>query len=146
MTMTMKWWNTRKENQDELGNDWRKFFYEHTPHLNPERCCIHWPLINLVTLLNTHTSHRAVFTCAWLTLLPHLTVTSKEVVLRALKRVLPRLTPAVLVMDWVRSCVNYGETSTITFDGILSASFTSRGAVYWHSMCCSFLWKTAICT
>lgn len=73
--------------------------------------------------LHSLASHRAVFTRAWLALLPALGGThkegnagdegeSKKCTVRALnvmhRGVLPHLTRAVLVMDWVAGCVDYG--------------------------------------
>ena len=110
-----------EENQDE-ADDWRKFFDEPPP--NDASAGSSQPRARLHTLtihqsLHSLASHRAVFTRAWLTLLPRLIVqndtsTSKGLVLRALnvmhRGVLPHLTRAILVMDWVGSCVDYGKT------------------------------------
>ena len=131
----------REANQDE-ADDWRKFFDEPSPNeasagSSQSRARLH--TLTIHQSLHSLASHRAVFTRAWLTLLPRLTVqndtsTSKELVLRALnvmhRGVLPHLTRAILVMDWVGSCVDYGETSISTFDGIIPdiiVSFTSPG-------------------
>ena len=116
----------REENQDE-ADDWRKFFDEPSP--NDASAASSQPRARLHTLsihqsLHSLASRRAVFTRAWLTLLPRLTVqndtfTSKELGLRALnvmhRGVLPHLTRAILVMDWVGS-IDYGETGINTFD------------------------------
>jgi len=60
-------------------------------------------------------SHRAVFTRAWLTLLPHLSGRSdifKALATRALnimhRGILPHLTRPLLVMDWIGECVDLG--------------------------------------
>ena len=120
----------KEENQDE-ADDWRKFFDEPSP--NDARAGSSQPRARLHTLtihqsLHSLASHRAVFTRAWLTLLPRLTVqnntsTSKELVLRALnvmhRGVLPHLTRAILVMDWVGSCIDYGEMGINSFDGTI---------------------------
>ncbi|KAF8329231.1 CBF/Mak21 family-domain-containing protein [Amanita rubescens] len=107
-----------EENTNE-NDDWRKFF--DSPD-DAQSATSAQPRARLHTLtihqsLHSLESHRAVFTRAWLTLLPRLTVeddtsASKEQVLRALnvmhRGVLPHLTRAVLVMDWVGSCIDYG--------------------------------------
>jgi len=65
--------------------------------------------------LHSLASHRAVFTRLWLRLLPRLSGderTGGGLSLRALNvmhhGVMPHLTRAVLVMDWVGGCVDYG--------------------------------------
>lgn len=69
--------------------------------------------------LHSLASHRAVFTRAWLSLLPRLsaggsnaTEKSKALATRALnlmhRGVLPHLTRPVLVMDWIGTCVDMG--------------------------------------
>ncbi|KAF8621393.1 hypothetical protein AX15_007846 [Amanita polypyramis BW_CC] len=112
---------TLEERGGELGedDDWRKFFDEEDNTKGKESS---QPRARLHTLtihqsLHSLASHRAVFTRAWLTLLPRLAIkndaaASKALTLRALnvmhRGVLPHLTRAVLVMDWVGSCVDYG--------------------------------------
>jgi len=61
-------------------------------------------------------SHRAVFTRAWLTLLPRLSGRSesfKALATRALdimhRGILPHLTRPLLVMDWIGECVDLGQ-------------------------------------
>ncbi|KAF5350257.1 hypothetical protein D9758_007810 [Tetrapyrgos nigripes] len=107
------------ENQD-TDDDWRKFFDE------PEAKGTSKPKgpIGRVHTLTIHQSlhhlpsHRAVFTRAWLTLLPKLTVphdleATRSLAMRALnvmhRGVMPHLTRPVLVMDWIGACVDYGE-------------------------------------
>ena len=134
------------EDMEENANDdddWRKFFDSPDDVQNAASA---QPRARLHTLtihqsLHSLESHRAVFTRAWLTLLPRLTVedetsASKELVLRALnvmhRGVLPYLTRSVLVMDWVGSCIDYGETSVISHDRITADEFffyISGGAV-----------------
>ena len=71
--------------------------------------------------LHALAAHRAVFTKCWLTLLPLLARSSEEddedqmnlvLVTRALnvlhRGAMPHLTRAVLIMDWVAGCVDYG--------------------------------------
>ncbi|KAI5824350.1 CBF-domain-containing protein [Schizophyllum commune Tattone D] len=100
-------------------DDWRKFFDDEpeagmgkdkAPSARLHNLTIHQSLHSLP-------SHRAVFTRAWLTLLPRLTIKgdpdlSRALAVRALnvmhRGVLPHLTRAVLVMDWIAACVDYG--------------------------------------
>ncbi|KAJ6557232.1 CBF/Mak21 family-domain-containing protein [Mycena vulgaris] len=108
-----------KEGEDE--DDWRKFFDEDTstdankpktPAARLHKLTIHQSLHSLA-------SHRAVFTRAWLALLPKLSAgrdvaTSKTLSLRALnvmhRGVMPHLTRPVLIMDWVGGSVDHGGT------------------------------------
>ncbi|KAM6503710.1 CBF/Mak21 family domain containing protein [Amanita muscaria] len=104
-------------------DDWRKFFDEESSEANGNKTASQ-PRARLHTLtihqsLHSLPSHRAVFTRAWLTLLPQLNVqddaaASKAFALRALnvmhRGVMPHLTRAILVMDWVGSCIDYGST------------------------------------
>ncbi|KAG6899085.1 hypothetical protein C0993_001032 [Termitomyces sp. T159_Od127] len=107
------------EPQDEGDeDDWRKFFDEEQeakydkqqgPGARLHKLTIHQSLHALA-------SHRAVFTRAWLALLPRLSVTEdgKALTMRALnfmhRGVMPHLTRPVLVMDWVGASVDYGGT------------------------------------
>ena len=66
--------------------------------------------------LHSLASHRAVFTRLWLRLLPRLSDNEhggSALSLRVLNvlhhGVLPHLTRAVMVMDWVGGCVEYGK-------------------------------------
>ncbi|KAI4524777.1 CBF-domain-containing protein [Schizophyllum commune Loenen D] len=104
---------------EDDDDDWRKFFDDEpeagagkdkTPSARLHNLTIHQSLHSLP-------SHRAVFTRAWLTLLPRLTIKgdpdlSRALAVRALnvmhRGVLPHLTRAVLVMDWIAACVDYG--------------------------------------
>lgn len=116
-----------KSEGEEDDDDWRKFFDEPVlsssgtkpkPQARLHKLTVHQSLHTLV-------SHRAVFTRAWLALLPALGSSSREAVgieetgeetkkltVRALnvmhRGVMPHLTRAVLVMDWVGGCVDYG--------------------------------------
>lgn len=106
----------------DTTDDWRKFFDDepsgkdikseeknNTARLH--KLTIHQSLHSL-------SSHKAIFTRAWLALLPLLSSgraeTTKALASRALnvmhRGVMPHLTRAVLVMDWVASCVDYGGT------------------------------------
>ncbi len=125
-----------KENTNEDA-DWRKFF--DSPD-DAQSATSTQPRARLHTLtihqsLHSLESHRAVFTRAWLTLLPRLTVeddtsASKELVLRALnvmhRGVLPHLTRAVLVMDWVGSCIDYGGPGIISPARIITDEYFRR--------------------
>ncbi|KAG5636845.1 hypothetical protein H0H81_006638 [Sphagnurus paluster] len=105
--------------EEEDDEDWRKFFDEEPaadangkapgPSARLHKLTIHQSLHALP-------SHRAVFTRAWLALLPRLSVgqagDGKALAMRALnvmhRGVLPHLTRPVLVMDWVGTAVDYG--------------------------------------
>ena len=99
-------------------DDWRKFFDESTP-TNETAKAKPTSRLHKMTLhqsLHSLSSHRAVFTRAWLALLPTLGRGGKEgarkLSIRALnvmhRGVMPHLTRAVLVMDWVGGCVDSG--------------------------------------
>lgn len=111
------------EEDEDTVDDWRKFFDDQdkdqdasaeakTASARLHKLTIHQSLHSL-------SSHRAVFTRTWLTLLPQLSKSDEEstkaLVTRALnvmhRGVMPHLTRAVLVMDWVASCVDYGKIS-----------------------------------
>lgn len=93
-------------------------------------------------------SHRAVFTRLWLTLLPQLRIstegkgkapedeahnveierkrkTEEDMVIRALnvmhRGVMPHLTRAVMCMDWVGGCVDYGVSFFLVYWSITTA-------------------------
>ena len=102
---------------DPTEDDWRKFFDEEAkqkktssePSMRLHQMTVHQSLHSLA-------SHRAVFTRLWLRLLPRLSSderTGGGLSLRALNvmhhGVMPHLTRAVLVMDWVGGCVDYGK-------------------------------------
>ncbi|KAI0091728.1 ribosome biogenesis protein Noc4 [Irpex rosettiformis] len=105
----------------DTADDWRKFFDEPSekdlkseqkaPSARLHKLTIHQSLYSL-------SSHKAIFTRAWLALLPAIsagpmedTKTLATRVLNVMHRgVMPHLTRAVLVMDWVASCVDYGGT------------------------------------
>lgn len=99
-------------------DDWRKFFDESTPTDETAKAKPTTRLhkMTLHQSLHSLSSHRAVFTRAWLALLPTLGRGGKEgarkLSIRALnvmhRGVMPHLTRAVLVMDWVGGCVDSG--------------------------------------
>jgi U3 small nucleolar RNA-associated protein 19 len=104
------------DESDSLEDDWRKFFDEmekpkkaSEPSMRLHQMTVHQSLHSLA-------SHRAVFTRLWLRLLPRLSDNERAgtaLSLRALNvlhhGVLPHLTRAVMVMDWVGGCVDYGK-------------------------------------
>ncbi|KAJ8516405.1 hypothetical protein ONZ45_g6274 [Pleurotus djamor] len=105
---------------DEEDDDWRKFFDEPAADKAGEKfkqgagARLH--KLNLHQSLHSLPSHRAVFTRAWLMLLPRLSdpsnPTSKALMMKTLnvmhRGVLPHLTRAVLVMDWLSASVEHG--------------------------------------
>ncbi|KAF9269188.1 CBF-domain-containing protein [Marasmius fiardii PR-910] len=108
-------------------DDWRKFFDEpdkdkDQDSKNKSKSKPQGRLHTLTIHQSLHSvpSHRAVFTRAWLTLLPKLSIPgdtegTRALVLRALnvmhRGVLPHLTRPVLVMDWIAGCVDHGEVA-----------------------------------
>jgi U3 small nucleolar RNA-associated protein 19 len=112
-------------------DDWRKFFDDPTPTSSSTPTGPKKRLHKLTVHQSLHSlpSHRAVFTRAWLALLPTLSETGtglgkreganqedkeerRTLTVRALnvmhRGVMPHLTRAVLVMDWVAGCVDFG--------------------------------------
>ncbi|KIK06358.1 hypothetical protein K443DRAFT_129940 [Laccaria amethystina LaAM-08-1] len=102
-------------------DDWRKFFDEPAP--TPENAAkVPGSRLHKMTIhqsVHSLSSHRAVFTRMWLTLLPRLSGNGdndieprKPLIVKALnimhRSVLPHLTRPILVMDWVGACVDYG--------------------------------------
>ncbi|KAG6894298.1 hypothetical protein C0992_006672, partial [Termitomyces sp. T32_za158] len=96
-------------------DDWRKFFDEE-PEAKNDKTQGPGARLHKLTIhqsLHALASHRAVFTRAWLALLPRLSVTGdgKDLTMRALNfmhhGVMPHLTRPVLVMDWVGASVDY---------------------------------------
>ncbi|KAJ3999820.1 ribosome biogenesis protein Noc4 [Lentinula boryana] len=118
------------ENQDENKtgeeeDDWRKFFDEQDKDKDPKNSTKNVGIkgrkhtLTLHQSLHNISSHRAVFTHAWLSLLSKLSVPgsvegTRNLAVRALnvmhRGVLPFMTRPVLVMDWVGACVDYGGT------------------------------------
>lgn len=117
---------------EDEEDDWRKFFDDSTPTSSLTSTGPKKRLHKLTVQQSLHSlpSHRAVFTRAWLALLPMLSEagtrlkrregTNREegkeerrtLTVRALnimhRGVMPHLTRAVLVMDWVAGCVDFG--------------------------------------
>lgn len=113
-------------------DDWRKFFDDEPRDTGTKQKTGVVGRIHTLTLhqsLHSLGSHRAVFTRAWLALLPRLFIDPSEqrlgrggkkkanaLVVRALnvmhRGVLPHLTRPVLVMDWIGECVDLGKYSS----------------------------------
>ncbi|GJE91040.1 CBF/MAK21 family protein [Phanerochaete sordida] len=110
------------EEDEDVEDDWRKFFDEDqnkqdaSAETKATGARLH--KLSIHQSLHSLSSHRAVFTRTWLTLLPQLSTgpeeSSKALATRALnvmhRGVMPHLTRAVMVMDWISSCVDYGGT------------------------------------
>lgn len=111
------------EEQDKEGeddDDWRKFFEDDTTSKDSDKARKPGARLHKLTIhqsLHSLSSHRAVFTRAWLALLPKLSAVRdvslrKSLSLRALnvmhRGVMPHLTRPVLIMDWVGGCVDHG--------------------------------------
>ncbi|KAF8809129.1 CBF-domain-containing protein, partial [Phlegmacium glaucopus] len=105
-------------NKDE-NDDWRKFFDDEQVSADSGKMTGGpGPRLHKMTIhqsLHSLGSHRAVFTRAWLTLLPRLSGRSesfKTLTTRALnimhRGILPHLTRPLLVMDWIGECVDLG--------------------------------------
>ncbi|KAI0637313.1 ribosome biogenesis protein Noc4 [Trametes polyzona] len=101
-------------------DDWRKFFDEPEQKPSAEKKGITARVHTLTIHQSLHSlaAHKAVFTRAWLALLPLLSRGSVEEtkarslrVLNVLHRgVIPHLTRPILIMDWVSSSVDHGGT------------------------------------
>ncbi|KAI0371839.1 ribosome biogenesis protein Noc4 [Pilatotrama ljubarskyi] len=101
-------------------DDWRKFFDDPQPKPTEEKKGITARVHTLTIHQSLHSlaAHKAVFTRAWLALLPQLSLGSREEtkafslrVLNVLHRgVIPHLTRPILIMDWVSSSVDHGGT------------------------------------
>ncbi|GLB45172.1 putative CBF/Mak21 family protein [Lyophyllum shimeji] len=107
------------EKNEEDEDDWRKFFDEEPEAKDkdgkPQGPSARLHKLTIHQSLHSLPSHRAVFTRAWLALLPRLSIEGgdgKALAMRALnvmhRGVMPHLTRAVLVMDWVGASVDYG--------------------------------------
>jgi U3 small nucleolar RNA-associated protein 19 len=105
---------------EDDDDDWRKFFDEDTTSKDSDKPRKPGARLHKLTIhqsLHSLPSHKAVFTRAWLALLPKLSAapdvsTSKNLSLRALnvmhRGVMPHLTRPVLIMDWVGGSVDHG--------------------------------------
>jgi U3 small nucleolar RNA-associated protein 19 len=101
---------------DSTEDDWRKFFDEEEKSKKPSEPSIRLHQMTVHQSLHSLSSHRAVFTRLWLRLLPRLSEDDGAkggLSLRVLNvmhhGVMPHLTRAVLVMDWVGGCVDHGR-------------------------------------
>jgi U3 small nucleolar RNA-associated protein 19 len=114
--------NHTKNEGEEDDDDWRKFFDEDPSPADMNKTKPTGARLHTLTLhqsLHSLQSHRAVFTRAWLALLPRLSMptesdsgSSKALATRALnvmhRGVMPHLTRPILVMDWVGASVDFG--------------------------------------
>ncbi|KAJ8453772.1 hypothetical protein ONZ51_g13409 [Trametes cubensis] len=101
-------------------DDWRKFFDDPPAKPAEEKKGITARVHTLTIHQSLHSlaAHKAVFTRAWLALLPQLSLGSldrtKAYSLRVLnvlhRGVIPHLTRPILIMDWVSSSVDHGGT------------------------------------
>ncbi|KAK7686417.1 hypothetical protein QCA50_010641 [Cerrena zonata] len=106
----------------EDEDDWRKFFEDEVTvepkSTDPKKPSVRLHKLTIHQSVHSLASHRAMFTRTWLALLPLLSIgpseQSKALTTRALnvmhRGVLPHLTRAILVMDWIANCVDYGGT------------------------------------
>jgi len=107
---------TDNESESAKDDDWRKFFDEaEKTQKNPSEPSMRLRQMTVHQSLHSLASHRAVFTRLWLRLLPRLSDKERSGsalslrVLNVLHRgVLPHLTRAIMIMDWVGRCVDYG--------------------------------------
>ena len=104
------------DESDAIKDDWRKFFDQVDKPKKPSEPSMRLHQMTVHQSLYSLPSHRAVFTRLWLRLLPRLSDNERNgsaLSLRALnilhRGVLPHLTRAVMVMDWVGGCVDYGK-------------------------------------
>lgn len=106
--------------REEEEEDWRKYFDEPvvmTTRSDKKPSAARMHTLTLHQSLHSLAAHRAVFTKAWLALLPRLSLGSIQTtrasslrVLNVLHRgVVPHLTRPILIMDWVSSAVDHGE-------------------------------------
>ncbi len=132
--------NAKEDEED----DWRKFFDEDTTAKDLKKNEGPKGRVHSLTIhqsLHSLASHKAVFTRAWLELLPRLSVksnaqASKVLATRVLnilhRGVMPHLTRPVLVMDCIGACVDYGLL-TIMSRRVFPHSLQVALSVYWHS-------------
>jgi len=109
----------KQDDGEDENDDWRKFFEEEpvTPENGKTKSGLRLHKLTVHQSLHSLSSHRAVFTRAWLTLLPRLSdpgnpEKTKALAMRPLnlmhRGVLPHLTRPILVMDWIGGCVDLG--------------------------------------
>lgn len=103
---------------EEDDDDWRKFFDEpdeSTPSVpSDKQKKKRINSLSLIASLHSLDSHRVQFSNCWASLVPHL-ASSSAFSTRALsilhRGVLPHFTRPVRLMDWISSCVDFGEGS-----------------------------------
>lgn len=111
------------EENDGETDDWRKFFDDEPTSTEDgkQKASVRLHKMTIHQSLHSLSSHRAVFTRTWLSLLPRLSVQgnpekTKALATRALNLmhggVMPHLTRAVLAMDWIGACVDIGPPSS----------------------------------
>jgi len=108
------------DDDSDSPEDWRKFFSEDVTPKGVTQPTVPQMRLHQLTVhqsLHSLSAHRAVFTRAWLRLLPHLSVaddSTKKFSMRVLnimhRGILPHLTKPVLVMDWVGACIDHGTS------------------------------------
>ena len=105
---------------DSIEDDWRKFFDEEEKQKKPSEPSMRLHQMTVHQSLHSLASHRAVFTRLWLRLLPRLSEDegarggqSLRVLNIMHHDIMPHLTRAVLVMDWVGRRVDYGEVPIV---------------------------------
>ena len=120
-----------QENDGE-NDDWRKFFDDEPATAGDGKAKSSGVRLHKMTIhqsLHSLSSHRAVFTRAWLTLLPRLSVSgnvekTKALAARALnlmhRGVIPHLTRAILAMDWISACVDMGMFAPMSLSPLRS--------------------------
>ena len=138
---------------DATEDDWRNFFDDEKqkkpsgsePSTRLRRLTVHRSLHSLA-------SHRAVFTRLWLRLLPRLSGNNNAgsaLSLRVLnvmhRGVMPHLTRAVMVMDWVSGCVDYGRCCNIFLFPQIDQIVQGVPLACSHSTPYSFSCKNIIC-
>lgn len=106
---------------DDEVDDWRKFFDENADTQaskagDDKTKGVRLHKMNVHQSLHSLTSHRAVFTHAWMAVLPRL-AGDRSASLRVLTimhhGILPYLTRPVLIMDWISAAVDLGESACI---------------------------------
>jgi U3 small nucleolar RNA-associated protein 19 len=114
----------------DTTDDWRTFFdepKENGTKAEQKTASARLHQLTIHQSLHSLSSHKAIFSRAWLALLPQISSGSAEstqaLATRALnvmhRGVMPHLTRAVLVMDWVASCVDYGTSVHVLRDGYI---------------------------
>lgn len=130
----------KADDDDDENDDWRKFFEdEPVTEDGKTKSGLRLHQMTVHQSLHSLSSHRAVFTRAWLSLLPRLSdpgnsEKSKALAVRALnlmhRGVLPHLTRPILVMDWIGGCVDLGKAlHDLFFTVSLTLCYPAGGSV-----------------